>query len=426
MTTGLVAVRRNLTPGAVFFRQKGNIVEYSLDNVTWKIAFVLGTQKQTVSPSVLTLIDNMTVNEFIAFNNKQFINNITSNTLETVATQPAARIDKNICQASQLLAAAFVAAANAAKQIEHENYWRDWAAGQGLAVGAIGILLVMAGPLGWIAIGAGVTKILTVIGAGLAASASAGTWFETLRDDTPPLTDEDAALIACYIYRNTKQGTTGKAGIQNALLVNWADLPAIDNDIAVAFADMFDADPSLYSVWLAGLTDLDVVACECGGCAEIDPATCTVESNTGYMLLSGGLRSVPRAASTEKALVFNFPIEAGQQVDYITLNFTTTQYQKHSTIGWAGVDCRCRVFGQNLPLAYAEIIKPVADISPHAIDANTYAGGVQKLTYDFTGVTFSGGGTTGSVRVAHTLARGVVGMGADTIFTGGEICYRGP
>lgn len=421
----IIAVRRNLTPGAVFFRQRGNIVEYSLDNTTWRVAFVLGTQRATVPPSVLTLVDNMTVNEFINFNNQQFINNITSTTLTEIVNNPASRIDKNICQASQLLAAAFVAAANEAKQSEHENHWRDWAAGMGLRTAAIGLLLVMAGPLGWVAIGAGVTKALSLIGAGLAVGAGASGWFETLRDDTPPMTDADVELIACYIYRNTKTGTVGKAGIQNALLVNWADLPPIDNDIAVAFAEMFDADPTLYSVWLSGLTDLDVVACECGGCDEIDPATSTIEGNTGYFLLSGGIRTIPRAPTAEKGLVFNFPIQSGQQVDTVTLNFVTTQYQKHSTIGWAGVRLAVRIFGMVSGTGYADKSKPVTELSPYLVDANTYAGGMQTLTFDFTDTTFNTG-TSGTIRVTHMLTQGVAGVGADSVFTGGRVCYRGP
>lgn len=45
----IIAIRRDLSPGAVFFRQRGTRLEYSLDNVTWSTAFDFGSVSGSVA-----------------------------------------------------------------------------------------------------------------------------------------------------------------------------------------------------------------------------------------------------------------------------------------------------------------------------------------------------------------------------------------
>lgn len=60
----IIAVRRNLSPGAVFFRQNGTVLEYSLDNVTWSLAYdfggIGGGVALSVSADYVTAQNNVT------------------------------------------------------------------------------------------------------------------------------------------------------------------------------------------------------------------------------------------------------------------------------------------------------------------------------------------------------------------------------
>lgn len=416
----IIAIRRNLSPGAVFFRQTGQIVEYSLDRETWEIAFLLPSERRTVNPSQFDAIDALTIDQFLTVNNATYNNAITVTNINDIAANQG-KLRRNLCTASTLLAAAFVHMVNQVKEETGDAETRFLGAGTALAGGALGLFVLLT-PAGWI--GAGIATLLGYIAAGLGVGGAAAA-FVAEADNVPNLDQDDIELIVCYLLRAASASAADKAAMRGALSQTYSDLSALPAGVEDAWLELWDISPSLYSVWLAGLTDLEPSTCNCGGCAEIIPWDCTIESDTGYKILNGGIKTIPVAPSIEKSLVFNFDIDTGAQVDGVVLNFVTTQYQKANTIGWAGVDCRCRIFGTNGALGYAEKIIPVANISSGLVSANVYAGGIHTLTYDFSDITFTGG-TTGSVRIAHKLASGVTGAGADTIFTGGTICYRAP
>lgn len=435
MTTGLVAVRRNLTPGAVFFRQTGNVVEYSLDQVTWRIAFVLPKSGSVTPQSVLNVIQDMTLNEYNRFITQQYNGTVNLTNINTILDSPTSRIERNFCSAAKVLASIFVRLVNDAKQAEHENYWRDQAAGAGFAAGVIGLFLVIAsGPVGWIAAGSALFFKIALAGAAVGAAAGAATVFETMKDDMPDLTPEDAALIACYIYRNTQGGTTGRTGIQMALYANYADLPPIDSSIAAGFASMFANIPELYSHWLTMLTDAEVVPCECGGCRVVDGAEFTpvksgdAQGATCFPLLTGGMRSTPTRApytpSNFKYLQATYTLEEpyiNNQVDTLRANFVTTKYGVQSGLSW----------GTNWVIAIS-ISGPFSQSASYTMNMTQVlaAGGpgVRAFGADFSNVTLTHGVSTVSfaMRLNYASSNTSDDVNCDTVLTHAEICLRGP
>lgn len=427
MTTGLVAVRRNLTPGAVFFRQIGRVVEYSLDRVTWFYAFELPRGSgATISQEVYNSFENMTLQQFIDINTNIYSapSSITTLNIDQIAAG-AGKIERNLCSASKALAAAAATLINLIIEEEGDAQMRADAAVSKIVGGGLGVGATVAWNAKWLL--PKVAGFLGLMAAAIAITADVIEFVASLDNVPDILTDEDIDVMACYIYRTTQVNpNVGREGLSLALSSQqFPELPLLPQGTATAFYDIMQLTPELYSEFLAMTLDVDTAICECGGCDDISPINCTIEGNTGYLLLSGGIKTIPRAPTAEKGLVFNFPIQSGQQIDTVTLNFVTTQYQKHSTIGWINVKLAVRIFGLVGVQTYAEKFKPVTELSSTLVDANTYAGGVQSLTFDFTDVTFSAG-TTGTIRVSHMLAQGVVGLGADTIFTGGRVCYRGP
>lgn len=429
----IIAIRKNLSPGAVFFRQAGNVVEYSLDSVTWHIAFVLPKSGSVTPQSVLNVIQDMTLNEYNSFVNQQYSGTVTINNINAVLDNPTSRIERNFCSAAKVLASMFVQLSNSAKQAEHENYWRDQAAGAGFAAGVIGLFLAIAsGPVGWVAAGSALFFKIALAGAAVGAAAGAATLFETMRDDVPPLNADDAALIACYIYRNTQGGTTGKTGIQNALFVNYADLPPIDSSIAAGFAAVFANIPELYSHWLTMLTDAEIVPCECGGCMVLDGVEFdivhagTANGPTGYKLATGGIRTTPSkwgyATSNYKYLAVTYDLPTpviDNQVDSVRVNFVTTKYGLQSGLNW----------GTNT-VVEIRAVGPGASPAIMAWDmaAVTALGGPGVRTFgaDFSGVTFPNGAS--QIQISHRVMYGSLANENefDTVLTHAEICLRGP
>lgn len=429
----VIAIRRNLSPGAVFFRQTGNIVEYSLDNLTWHIAFILPKSASITPQSVLNVIQDMTLNEYNSFVTQQYNGTVNLTNINAILESPTSRIERNFCSASKVLAAMFVRLVNVAKQAEHENYWRDQAAGAGFAAGVIGLFLAIAtGPVGWIAAGSALAAKIAIAGAAVGVAAGAATVFETMKDDMPDLGPEDAALIACYIYRNTRDGTTGKTGIQMALYANFPDLPPIDSSIAAGFASLFASVPELYSHWLTMLTDAEVIPCECGGCDVIDGVEFDIVAAgdatrpTGYKLATGGIRTTVSkwdyAPTNFKylAVTRNLPAPTiDNQVDSVRVGFVTTKYGLQSGLSW----------GTN-SVVEIRVIGPGA--SPAIVSYNmaqvTALGGpgVRSFGGDFSTVTMPNGAS--QIQITHRVMYGslVNENEFDTVLTHAEICMRGP
>jgi hypothetical protein len=411
------------------------VVEYSLDQVTWHIAFVLPKSGSVTPQSVLNVIQDMTLNEYNSFITQQYNGTVNLTNINAVLESGASRIERNFCSAAKVLASIFVRLVNDAKQAEHENYWRDQAAGAGFAAGVIGLFLVIAsGPVGWVAAGSALFFKIALAGAAVGAAAGAATLFETMKDDMPDLSPEDAALIACYIYRNTQGGTTGRTGIQMALYANYADLPPIDSSIAAGFASMFANIPELYSHWLTMLTDAEVVPCECGGCivldgAELTPVTAgNANAPTCFPLLTGGMRSTPTRApyvpTNFKYLSALYTLPEpyiNNQVDSLRANFITTKYGVQSGLSW----------GSHWVLAMS-ISGPFAQGATYYLDMtgiNALGGaGVRAFGADFTNVTLAHGvsAVSFSMRTNYASSNPSDDINCDTVLTHVEICLRGP
>lgn len=431
----IIAVRRNLSPGAVFFRQIGRVVEYSLDQVTWYYAFELPRGSVTqISGDVFNSFADMTIQQFVEFNTSIYNtpNGISPTTIDDIAAG-AGKIERNLCSASKALAIAVGTLVNALKEEAGDEKMRWDAAvtrivGRGVAVGAF---------VGW------KTKFLTPKVAGFlgfvvgAMEATADIIdFVTALDNVPDLLDaDDIDVVACYIYRRVQTNPSmGREALANSLyLAQLPDLPMLPVGTADAFHAVMMSTPEVYSHFLAMTLDTDEATCECGGCIILKPWDAEIINNSGYKLLNGGVKTTPTyapyAPTNWKYLWLRYNIPTGQQVDYVTVNYTTSQYLKSSSLGW-GTNriLAVSVYGlYNAPpiTNNARLALTITGVSDYTVSNTTNSGGVKSFTFDFSGITFENG-TTGQLDLSHRTAYAVSGLGADTIFTGGKICFRGP
>lgn len=418
----IIAVRRNLAPGAVFFRQIGQIVEYSLDRESWEIAFLLPSERRTVNPSQYAAIDAMTIDEFLSINNYTYNNAITVNNIDAIAASQG-EIRRNLCTASTLLASAFVHMVNQVKEEQGDAQTRFLGAGAALAGGAIGLFLLLT-PVGWI--GAGVAALLGLIGAGLGVGGAAAS-FVAEADNVPDLDESDVELILCYLLRTANTSAADKTAMRNALSQTYVDLSPLPAGVEESWVELWDISPNLYSVWLAGLTDLEASTCNCGGCAEIIPWDCSVTPGAGYKTLQGYIKTtVDNTAygGNFKGMTITFDgLDNGAQIDEITLNFVTTEYQKSSALGWSITPIEI-LLGANAGASYTAS-KTITEVSPNIISTTRRAGGVQRFIFDTSASNLTGG-SNGILTIVKRTAYATTGIGADSIFTGGTVCYRAP
>lgn len=420
----IIAIRRNLAPGAVFFRQQGQAVEYSLDKTTWELAFILPAEKRTVSPTQWPAIDNLTIEQFITINESSFDGSLTVNNLADVAAGNQLR--RNLCTASNLLAAAFVALLNGVKEESGDAETRFLGAGTALAGGALGLFVLLT-PVGWI--GAGIATLLGYFAAGLGVGGTALA-FIAEADNIPDLTADDAALIACYLLKGAQATGADKASMRTALDASYPDLNALPAGVADAWKELWDISPSLYSAWLAGLTDLEATSCSCGGCDEIIPWECTINNQSGYKLLNGGIQSAPTTAAYTPtnykylSLSWTPPSVPSGLVDRVELTYATTQYQKSSALNWGTTGIvTVDLIGVNVTATSQA--KQITEVAPIVLSNTVNQGGLKTFVFDFSSVSQTGTGLTG-MNLNHRLAYAVSGVGADTVFIGGKVCYQGP
>lgn len=431
----IIAIRRNLSPGAVFFRQTGNIVEYSLDNVTWRPGFVLPRDPGglNIPEYVTNNIQNVTLNEFITNVQGVFQGTFTTPELETVINNPATRIEQNLCAGANVLAATFVALVN--YRLEDEADEQTGLIGAGADIAALALELVkfkfktkfLEQTLKWIN--------RAIVGA--TATSVAATWYESL-DGVADLTDCDLEAIACAIYQSLRGGgTIDKDTVAASLIVHDAIGMAqacgasnLNTPLVEWFSGWIDEWPELWSNFLIGLTDGEFIGCSCGGCDDIIPWDCEIMNQSGYKLLNGGVQSAPTTAAyaptNYKYLWLRWvpPVVPSGLVDKIELTYATTQYQKSSALNWGTtsiltVDC----FGIN-PTSTG-ISKQITEVAPVVLSNTVNQGGLQTFMFDFSSIAQTGTGLT-QISMSHRLAYGVSGVGADTVFIGGRVCYQAP
>lgn len=213
-----LAIRRNLQPGYVAFRQRGTLLEYSLDNVSWNVAYdfsgLLGT---TINEQ------SNTYNEWY-----ETVTNNYNGTPQSIAPgltydgswKDAAR-DKSLCVTIRVALDAFRAAIDTHRQVIAgvENYDEAAAAtaqvsglaaaGAVLSAAGVAIFGISTAGLGWIALGAA---------AGGAAALGVQFWESQNEDLSHWDNDEALENVACFMYN-------GLAG-QNVTLTRWRALRA--------------------------------------------------------------------------------------------------------------------------------------------------------------------------------------------------------
>lgn len=428
----IIAVRRNLTPGAVFFRQIGRVVEYSLDRVTWIYAFELprgsGT---TISQDVYNSLENFTLQQFINLNTSIYNtpSAVTTTTIDQIAAG-AGRIERNLCSASKALAAAAATLINLIIEEEGDAQMRADAAVSKIVGGGLGVGATVAWNAKWLT--PKVAGFLGLMAAAITVTADVIDFVASLDNVPDILTDDDIDVMACYLYRTTQVNpNVGREGLSLALSSQqFPELPLLPQGTTTAFYDIMQLTPELYSEFLAMTLDADETTCECGGCITLKPWDAEIINNSGYKLLNGGVKSTPDYSpytpTNYKYLWLRFAIPTGQQIDSVTVNFTTTQYIKSSALNWGtttvlGVTASGLYGGQSS----AGFGLTIGQVSDYTINNTTNSGGVKSFTFDFSGITFTNG-TTGELNITHRLSYVANGLGADTIFTGGKICFRGP
>lgn len=391
MTSGLVAVRRNLTPGAVFFRQTGQIVEYSLDKVIWQLAFALPSCERTLSEPELNYYIDKTINEFIVDYGNQFITNITVNELVDLSTRPTpSRLTRNLCAASKALAATFAAMVNVHLEDENDGQLDLISSGLAFAATALEIAARVFGKfIGEIA----VKWINRAFLGNLAGSAAAGWWADL--ENVPDLNDCDIREIACAIYRTVTEVGADRESAASALIMNFDFDACPDGNMNTALAEWFsvwiETWPELWTSFLSGLTDAEVVSCrDCGGCYDVnlhDEVT-----HNGIYIWNAGVRSERLSTAYEPSnwkyleVIHNIPeATANTQVDKVTITWTQNGYGVQTGLTWgSNWYIACQIAGPNNQNAFRSLNPPVPTYAQNTVEfdfsTDTLAFGVDKIT----------------------------------------------
>lgn len=425
----IIAVRRNLSPGAVFFRQIGRVVEYSLDRVTWFYAFELPRGSGTeISQEVYNSFEDMTVQQFINFNTGIYVapNAVTSTTIDQIAAG-AGKIERNLCSASKALAAAAATLINLIIEEEGDAEMRADAAVSKIVGGGLGVGATVAWNAKWLT--PKVAGFLGLMAAAIAVTADVIDFVASLDNVPDILTDENIDVMACYIYRTTQVNpNVGREGLSLALSSQqFPELPLLPQGTATAFYDIMQLTPELYSEFLAMTLDTQTATCNCGGCTELIPANGGITQGAAYRLLNGTIKTTPDNTAyggNFKGMTISYNnLESGAQLDTVTLNFVTSEYQKNASLGWAITPIEVEAGALAGPVI--KKLKTITEVSPTIISTTRRVGGVQQFVFDFSGDTLVGG-SNGILAIVKRTAYATAGLGADSIFVGGRVCYRGP
>lgn len=428
MTTGLVAVRRNLTPGAVFFRQIGQEVQYSLDRVTWWTAFILESGT-IMTPAVQAAAENMTVNQFIAFVQAQYQGSTTVANLSQTLNAPTGRMHQNICAAAQSLAATFAAIVNVHAEDEVDNELSLLASAALIVEYALEIAKRRFGLAGL------ALKWINRVIWGARAVEAASTFYEYL-NTVPDLTDCDIDEMACAIYRAIENGAGDKSIVAGAL-INHFDFNAASacgtSNMTTAITEWFSMWiyewPELWTAFLTGLTDAEITSCDCGGCYIKQAIECNINTYTGgyptgYPLLNGSVRTIPArtwaSPGNEKQLSLRYYLPAGQtggQIDSVTIWYVTVAYLYQSGLAaWSTQPAVTLVLGG-----------PGATVTRHILYNQLPAfNGPQKVTFDVSDTNLYLGVSYIDMRhiINRTANSSVNDISTDTAMIQFEYCRR--
>jgi hypothetical protein len=111
-------------------------------------------------------------------------------------------------------------------------------------------------------------------------------------------------------------------------------------------------------------------------------------------------------------------------VDRVELTYATTQYQKSSSLNWGTTGIVVvDLLGVNATATTQA--KQITEVAPIVLSNTVNQGGLKTFVFDFSGVAQTGTGLIG-MNLNHRLAYAVSGVGADTVFIGGRVCYQAP
>lgn len=374
----IIGIRRDLPAGVVFFRQTGAVVEYSFDNVLWRLGWIMQqTPSNAVSPELYELIADMDISEFTQSITQQLTTTITVNNWLQYAADPKTKLDGNLCAASKVLAAAAAHMINVTREAAGDDATRYQAAGATVGAGGIALLLLITPP-GWIA--GGVAALLAGIGAVLGLGGSIGD-FVAYADNTPDIDSDTLAEMACHIYRAAKTSGANAATLRNALSVSHDDIDAIPAAIASAYEALWDTAPQLYSVYLAYLTESENSECVCGQCRPAYPSLWDAGA-TGYpsvvpMALIINPTRVYQTNEYKLQAAYTLPAEyQGRQIDSVTTRWLVTGYGAEQS-GWTLRVSITGYLNQISTVSYARAQLPAV--------------GYQEIVTDFTGATLQNG-----------------------------------
>lgn len=269
---GLIAVRKNISPGAIFWQQSNNYVFYSLDNVFWYPAFMLPDGVGGVSSG----------GNSYYFNNQKVIETYTKKyyqetniydlliklleipTTRTEFLENAEKAESGmpskraICQASYALVLGLRQTItdyrNGTLSEDPAVQTAQTAGGIVGTIGALAGLIIGFTPIG-----------IALIAGGIATSFASNTLLPAALESAPDLTDEQVESIACCLYEAMKSGNTDYADFASA----GCDLPSF------SWADF--ATPEIYAGYLAMIQNGPGTGdCPCETCIEAVPADCVV------------------------------------------------------------------------------------------------------------------------------------------------------
>lgn len=386
----IIAVRRNLSPGAVFFRQRDNVVEYSLDRVSWSVAFILPGERGLSEPELNYYIDK-TINQFVTDYGNQFVGNVTVNDLVNVSTQPTpSRLERNLCAASKALASTFAAMVNVHLEDENDGQLDLISSGLAFAAAALEIGARVFGKfIGEIA----VKWINRAFMGNLAGSAAAGWWADL--ENVPDLTDCDVQEMACAIYRAATSTGADRSSISSALIMHFDFDACPEGNMNTALTEWFsvwiDTWPELWTAFLAGLTDAEVISCrDCGGCYDVnlhDEVT-----HNGLYIWNAGIRSAQRSDAYEPTnwkyleVIHEIPdATASTQIDKVTVTWTQNGWATQSGLTWgSNWYIACQIAGPNNQSAFRSVNPPVPRYAQTTQEfdftTDTLPFGVDKIT----------------------------------------------
>jgi len=313
----IIAVRRNLAPNALFWKQIGNYVFASLDNVNFELAFILpmptsgggGGSYFTDNSEKIEQFTNKYYQEtnvidlLIALiqkpaNRTEFINN-----MDTVEKQAFSK--KAICQASYALMLGLRSVINDAKagtlaespEIQTAKTGGD-IAGAGLGIAG---LFVGATPIG-----------LALVAGGIAISIGTGLLSQAVLESAPEISDEQLEALACCVYEAMKSGAGDYATFAGA----GCDLPDF------SWSDF--ATPEVYAGWLAMVEQGETVGgCPCELCMTAKPANGTIGRGqvVGQSLVTVETNTGGTVYEMQAQVMFEIPLQT------ITSITVTTQVQ---------------------------------------------------------------------------------------------------